>query len=410
MWLSFATVPAPPADPGLRRRRVTWARGESILLRIVLTPRRSLVEGPRAPRPEEIDDVTELISSIFRFGYYDPDYRLAAMRRPVMQTGRVIMHEGKPVSYIYAHDTGFSMCGCPVKVTSIGCVCTAEAHRNQGLANAILTHQIERAAAAGVRLMIVSGGRGLYRRHHCVPAGLASEVKLRPALFRPSSGHLSIRRVTLDDWPILAPLYQDEPAHFIRPADLEQNLCFWWNCHHSEIYLVEDDNRPVAYAALSPHRWSDEEARWVSEYAGSRAALLDAMPLLFDATGVKLIAFAVLAQDRDLQYRFQRLGLELNWRTISGTMRIINLPGLMSDLKDYLAARLLERDLCRLSFEQDGETCIFRVGEESVALDLSAAAHLVCGGPEAPEIAGDLGRVLSAVFPLPTIQPGFNYA
>jgi hypothetical protein len=297
-----------------------------------------------------------------------------------------------------------------VKVTSIGCVCTDEAHRNQGLANAILTHQIERAAAAGVRLMIVSGGRGLYRRHHCVPAGRAYEAKLTPDLFRSPTEGLSIRCVTLADWPVLAPLYQAEPAHFIRPADLEQNLCFWWSCQRPDIYLVESDGRPVAYAALSEHRWRDEEGRWVSEYAGSRATLLDAMPLLFEATGARLIVFAALAQDRDLQYRFQRMGLELDRRTISGTMRIIDLPGLMSDLKDYLAARLLERDLCRLSFEQDGETCIFRVGEESVALDLSAAAHLVCGGPEAPEIAGDLGRVLSAVFPLPTIQPGFNYA
>jgi hypothetical protein len=52
-----------------------------------------------------------------------------------------------------------------------------------------------------------------------------------------------------------------------------------------------------------------------------------------------------------------------------------------------------------------------RLSASVVVLDLSAAARLVFGdlGPEAPEVRGDLGRVLSAIFPLPTIQPGFNY-
>ena len=37
------------------------------------------------------------------------------------------------------------------------------------------------------------------------------------------------------------------------------------------------------------------------------------------------------------------------------------------------------------------------------------ALSLVCGGPDAPLVTGDLGHVLSAIFPLPTIQPGLNY-
>jgi len=368
-----------------------------------------LVEGPRQARTEEIEDLTDLVSTVFRFDYYRRDYMLTGMRRPLMQTGRVIVEEGKPVSYIFAHDSAFRMYGCTTHISSIGCVCTREDQRNRGFATAILSHHIERLAAAGVRLMVVSGGRGLYRRNHCVPAGLAYQVKLTPDAFPTPGQGLSVRRVTLDDWPVLAPLYQAEPAHFVRPADLEQNLCFWWNCYGTDIYLVESDGRPVAYAVLSIHRWRDEHGRWVAEYAGSRAALLDALPLLFEATEAPLILFDALAQDTDLRYRFCRAGLEITWRTISGTIRLIDLPGLMDDLQDYLAARLPECDLSHLSFAQDGETCTFALGEETLALDLSAAARLVCGGPDAPQVPGDLGRVLSAIFPLPTIQPGLNY-
>jgi predicted N-acetyltransferase YhbS len=420
-----------------------------------------LVEGPRQARPEEIEQVTDLVSTIFRFGHYGREHMIEAMRRPVMETGRVIVEQGVPVSYIYAHDSAYNMYGCTTRVSSIGCVCTREDRRNQGFADAILKHHIERLAAAGVRLMIVSGGRGLYRRNHCVSAGFAYHAKftrndvgqapspvfpgaagtappqpgaapftaLRASSsagsgqlvphegFSPQSSQprpvipsgLSIRRVTLDDWPTLAPLYEAEPAHFVRPADLEQNLCFWWNCHKADIYLIESDGRPVAYAALATHRHDDEHLGWISEYAGSRGALLDALPLLFEATDAPVIVLGALAQDAELRYRFSRLGLEVTSRTISGTMRIIDLPGLMSDLRQYVAARVPERDLSRLSFAQEGETCTFALGQEAFSCDLSAAARLVCGGPEAPELAGELGRVLSAIFPLPTIQPGFNY-
>jgi predicted N-acetyltransferase YhbS len=373
-----------------------------------------LVDGPRQARPEEIEEVTDLVASIFRFAWYGREHMIEAMRRPVMDTARIIVEQGVPVSYIYAHDSAYHMYGCTTRVSSIGCVCTREDRRNNGFADAILKHHIERAAAAGVRLMIVSGGRGLYQRNHCVPAGFAYHAKFTrdyvgqaPSPVMPPG--LSVRQVTLDEWPTLAPLYQAEPAHFVRPADLEPNLCFWWNCHKAGIYLIESEGRPVAYAALAVHHHEDEHLCWVTEHAGSRGALLDALPLLFEATETPAIVLGALAQDTELRYRFARLGLEVTSRTISGTMRIINLPGLMDDLRGYVAARVAEADASRLSFAQEGETCTFALGEEAFSCDLSAAARLVCGGPEAPEVPGELGRVLSAIFPLPTIQPGFNY-
>ena len=42
-------------------------------------------------------------------------------------------------------------------------------------------------------------------------------------------------------------------------------------------------------------------------------------------------------------------------------------------------------------------------------MTLSQAAPLVLGGPDAPEVKGELGRVLGEVFPVPFPMPGFNY-
>lgn len=367
------------------------------------------MDGPRPVRPEEIEDLTDLLDAIFGFDYYKREYMIAGLRRPVMETGRVIAEGGKPISYIFSHDAELSMYGCTVRVASIGCVGTREDRRKKGYAGAILTHHIERMEAAGVRLMIVSGDRNLYRRNHCVHAGVAYEAKLTPGLFAAPPTGLSVRRAGIEEWSLLAPLYQAEAAHFVRPADLEGNLCFWWDCCKFEIYAIEHGGRPVAYAVLGGYRWRDERGHWTAEYAGSRAALLEAMPRLFEATGSSLISVQALAQDVELRYRLAEMGVGTEWRTISGTKRLINLPGLMEDLRDYLAAQLTERDLAGLSFAQEGERCTFALGRERLDLDLSEACRLVCGHPNARTAEGALGRALGAIFPLPTIQAGLNY-
>jgi len=265
--------------------------------------------------------------------------------------------------------------------------------------------------AAGAKILIVSGDRSLYRRHHCVPAGHAFEVDVPSSLLPPDSGRLAVRRVASDDWPSLAPLYQAEPVRFLRSADFLRNVCFWWDCTFPDIWLIESEGRPLAYLALTRHsqREGRERSRRVSECAGSRAALLDALPALCRAADLDQVQFRLLGWDRELAYHLGKLGAAPHPSRISGTLRLLDLPGLMRRLRPYLAARLPRADLRRLSFAQQGDACTFALGEERLQLDLSHAAPLVLGGADAPQVPGDLGRVLSAIFPLPLPLPGFNY-
>jgi hypothetical protein len=81
----------------------------------------------------------------------------------------------------------------------------------------------------------------------------------------------------------------------------------------------------------------------------------------------------------------------------------------MRDLRQYLAALLPRSDLRRLSFDQQDATCRFAYGDQEVEVELGQAALVVLGGPDMPAIPGDLGRVLSQVFPLPAPVPGLNH-
>ncbi len=369
------------------------------------------MEGPRPVRDDELAGLTTLLSDVFGFGpRYSPEYLLAGARRPVMRQGAsVIVADGRPVSHIFTLYADYSMYGCPVKTASVGCVATHADHRGRGLAGAILTERLAHALSEGARLMIVSGDRSLYRRHHCVPAGLAYLAKLRGDLLPPPAD-LTLRRVALEEWPLLAALQQQEPARFLRPADVAPSLTWWWDVQDPHLWLISRGETPLAYAALSsPWGRPDTEFRWISEYAGSRAALLEAVPLLLEAEHTAELHFAALAQDAELRHRFHRLGLPVEQLTVSGTIRLLDLPGLMQDLAPYVAQRLPAADVSRLSFAQEEDLCTFRLGEEEMTLDLSEAARIVCGAPDAPEVSGDLGRVLARLYPLPTIAPGLNY-
>jgi len=107
---------------------------------------------------------------------------------------------------------------------------------------------------------------------------------------------------------------------------------------------------------------------------------------------------------------------------IGHTMCIVNFPGLTSDLRPYVRARLTEGQRRGLRFEQEGPAlseaegdryAIVR-GQERLELDGATLTRLVMGVPaevasNVPVAPGALGEVVPALFPLPSLLPGLNY-
>ena len=352
-------------------------------------------------------------------GRYSQEQLRAGIRRPLhRRMARIIVEDGRVVSNIQVLYSYVSVYGSRFKVASIGGVCTREDCRGRGLASAVLSRCLEETAAAGARILYVSGDRGIYRRNHCVKAGQFFQVDLRPDSLAPAGASvpagspLALRRVSTGDWPMLAPLHQAEPVRFLRRADFLSRTVFWWDEFNPEIWLVERERRALAYVVLAPARWAEpgDTTRIVTEYAGSRAAILAALPRLFEVGAVSSVGFSVPAWDRDMLHLLAGIGAPLTALTLPDhTIRLLNLPGLIQQLRGHLAARLPRRDLRRLSFGQQGEKCLLKLGEQEAELDLSQTARLVFGASDAPDMSGDLGRVLSRIFPLPIPPPGVNF-
>jgi len=193
---------------------------------------------------------------------------------------------------------------------------------------------------------------------------------------------------------------------------------------HADARIVEWGGEPVAYLFLGCPYGAEPDAgiRYVSEYAGSRVALVGALEQLCASGDARELAVPVPWQDFELRQVLEARGHRSTVGPLDGhTLRIVDFPGLMRDLRPILRARLDARLLRGLRFEQSGPLlggtgadryAIVR-GRERLELDGAGMTRLVMGSatpePEPVAPAGALAEIIPALFPLPSFLPGLNY-
>jgi predicted N-acetyltransferase YhbS len=366
---------------------------------------------PRAPRPDEMDDLEDLSALCFGFGRRPREGGRVRRRRRVPKSARIIALDGKPVSHVAVVYNTIFVQGARAKAASFGGVCTHPDYRKRGLASELLDSCFGEAYEAGATMVLISGARGLYRRAGAQPAGPVWEAVVRESAVVPAPAALAVRRAAAEDWPAVAAMHLAEPVRFVRNAAFyEAMVSRGW---HRSMWIIEHEGRPAAYVSLA-RDWGvprGVQSRLLGEYAGSRAALLDGLGALFAAAELNQLTFAFPQFDGELTYLCRQRGMSLASRTIpSHTIRLLHLPALMKALRPYLLARLSPAEVRGLAVAQDEEGCHFRLGEESADLDPARATALVLGGRERPRLDGDLGAVLERIFPVPVPLPGANYA
>jgi predicted N-acetyltransferase YhbS len=386
-------------------------------------------DGPRMVRREELA-ASDRLSRIC-FGGLDlnaPEEEPPSSFQPPRRGGLyVITRQGIPVSQIYIFHFQVKLYDGLLRIGSVGGVCTHPDYRGLGLAGQLLEHCTATLAKEGARLMLISGGRGLYTRVGCVPTGNYMAFNIKPGNIPQSSSDLSIRLATRSEAAVCSRLYHMEPVHFIRPpAKFVDRLTHSYGYVHSEAWIIERANQPAAYLLLGipwEYLGLDAGIRHVREYAGSRTALVGALGQIMTQSKLQEIHWPAAWQDSDTITLLQENGLTGTPEPLSDhTMRIINFPGLMADLKPYLRARLEGPQARGLRFEQTGpllganqgdQLAIVR-GQERLELSGAAMTNLVMGDPgevyaKTYNIPGSLSDVVSALFPLPTFFPGLNY-
>jgi GNAT superfamily N-acetyltransferase len=400
-------------------------------------------DGPRLIRPEELGASQRLDALCFP-GFVEEvaEEELLASYTPPRRGGiQVICHRGVPVSQIEITHSRVNVYGGHLRIASIGSVSTHPDYRGQGLASRLLDYCMQKLAAEGARLVLISGTRGLYTRAGCVTAQEFEHVVLTPgqplrtapgpveplsAPLCPATDDLSLRPATEADASLCARLYQMEAVHFVRRVEeFAEHFCRLERYPQAEDWIVEVGGRPVAYAFLSfpwEHRHDDAGMREVFEYAGSRVALVAGLAQVMERLNLWEMRLLVPWQDVDFLQLLRGPGGTRRHVPLEHTMRIVDLPGLMSDLRPYVGARLTAQQRRGLRFEQEGlapgkvagdRYAIVR-RQERLELDGATMTRLVMGAPDEmrPNVSlgsGALSEIVPALFPLPSFLPGLNY-
>jgi GNAT superfamily N-acetyltransferase len=388
-------------------------------------------EGPRRIRAEERQGGYDLFEICFGHKIpMDPEEPVseAELSNWYVMVPREGPFMGKPVSQIGIFHSQVQIGGSRLRVGSIGGVCTHPDFRNLGLAGQVLGHCARQLKEEGARLMLISGGRGLYTRTGNVEAMRLNFVGLSANLIHELASwpQVTVRQSREDDRSILAKLYQMEPVSFIRlleeyPDPLNPD----WT------WIIELDGTPVAYVLKLP--WDNEPGDFIaSEYAGSRLALAAGLSrMLSDLDGpakIHKITIGIPWQDQDLLQLLVAMGADCSHETLYGhTMRLINFPALLGDLEDYIAARLPESLRTGLRFEQAGplledpglpgnsdDRCAIVLNGSRLELSTAQMTRLVMGDWEEATsrdlpCGETLREVVRSLFPLPSFLPGLNY-
>lgn len=379
-------------------------------------------DGPRAVRRDELDELSELVDAIFmgrdEGTMFEQFNRLFHPER--LEQMRVVRADGRLAAHVGMVLERACLLGCELGIATIGAVCCRAELRGRGYATALMRDAIDLARRAGASVMLISGGRGLYRRLGAQNGGCYRQYEVPLESLADDPG-LELATVTPGHAEAALRLFEVEPIRWRRSA-AEYDLMLQTGvvaCRFGSTHLVRRGGEPVATVTVSIRRQRDEGwARLlVAETAGSRAAILGVLPRLvaqYEATEVRWPAY-----DTDLAVCELALRHGLPQRSISheGTIRVLDLPRLLDDFGPLLRDRLgaageLSMDL-RAAGDGYDRLAVTGFGERLEMEGDTAIIALLFGTTGEQPLAGRGGRLIDALrraLPLPLPMYGLNYA
>lgn len=374
------------------------------------------LDGPRAARFEELDAVVALSNTVF--GEYSPHdmgrWFPALFRRENLAHLRIFVDEGRPVALAGFTVDRVVVPGASFVVACVGSVCTLKSHQGKGLGTRLMDDLTAVARAEGASALLISGGRGLYRRMGCIDAGRYLTVKVPrgavPATRTAGAGR-HIREWRIADVPRMTELYRAEPVRFertvedflafLRTGRICDRVCRTWVA-----CAADDPARVEAYLCVQEASDTPEgRIASVQEFAGPREAVLAALPLITKEMNVERAAVDCLGSDPELPRLAAARGLEAVPRGFPGTVKVVDPPRLLPVLKRFAGPAVT----CWASAE--GFT--LRLGPESFEVrgPESVTAFLFGSAERQPDLPGPgpLRGALQAGLPIPLPDYGLNY-
>ncbi|MFC1715254.1 GNAT family N-acetyltransferase [Candidatus Poribacteria bacterium] len=374
-----------------------------------------MIDGPRGLMPDELDKlVDDVVSPV-----YSPRMR---GRFPTLFCKenahhlRIIRTDGKIVSHIGIVVRDMIISGCRISVGNVGAVATREDYRKRGYAWAVFEDAMSKLCAEGVDMFLISGSRNLYRLHGATHVGKVARYRITHDMKIPEAA-VEPRPFDPSDLPAWAALHRGEQVRFHRPYRDFQALTERSPEHgRGLLYSIWEGDCISAYAVLGRRKSEEGDFAYLNEYAGSRRALMAAIPAWFGELNVPTLGATVPMHDTEFAGLINSTGAEVSYDSTGGTIAILNFPRLCRRMVPMFEEIVGRETVHKLTFqERNGSYIIGLDGDELVLDNAHDAARLIFGDPpdrdERTEISvqGELGEVLEAIFPIPRPEYGLSY-
>lgn len=382
------------------------------------------MEGPRGTRKEEFTEVIRLVNYVFRGGSNRPSnmekwYPLL-FNNDNLENMRIIWQDDRPVSHLAISESEIAIYGCKTKIGSIGAVCTDPEYRKRGFASLLLEDSIKKMDEDGVDVVLVSGGRNLYKRVGCVEAGRVHKFRISGSdLKRLNTEKVKVLPYQERNLKNIVGVYQKEAVRFLRSLEDFKRILTTGAAmdREAEILTVRKGDEFLGYLAIQIPAEKESEGRssQVVEYSGVREAIIDAIRCIFERYNLQELSFNVPFHDSEFIYLLNQKNFASLMENIPGVIKIINFPRLMDRLGPYIEERLDKNKIDSLKFDQEGTRFSININGDQFNTDARRFTQIVLGRYDKKEKEmmpkeGEIGKILTDIFPLPFVWPGLNYA
>jgi GNAT superfamily N-acetyltransferase len=373
------------------------------------------LEGPRAARFDELPAVVEMSNTVFGQGAPHDMGRWfpTLFCRENLGHLRVFVDDGRPVALAGYTLERVVVPGASFVAALVGSVCTLASHQGRGLGSRLMEDCTAAARAEGASVLLISGGRGLYRRMGAIDAGRYATVKVPRGAMpdAPAAGRRSVREWRISDVPRMSELQRAEPVRFERTED--QLMAYlrtgrvscrpcrtWVACAPGEPARVE------AYLCVQESR-ETPEGRIISvqEFGGSRGTVLESLASILQEMGADRAEIDCLGSDQELPRLAASRGLTTVARGFQGTVKAIDPPRLLPALKRFAGPTV--------TVWASAEGFTVRLGTESFDVrGLDEVTAFLFGSVERQPLMpgpGPLRAALESGFPIPLPDYGLTY-
>lgn len=212
-------------------------------------------------------------------------------------------------------------------VASMGAVCTHPDFRGKGIATNLFGYVEQSLKEEGFDLLLVSGGRGLYRRNGCVDlTGFVGAVFSR-------NNERSHRRESGKDFEFfelpgechnldqVLDAYQREHVRFERTLDTFRTTLNSLSLDPNSLVVLGealDSEKVVGYVIVRISMKDGAKVGEMREYAGDRRAVVDGLYKLIYDYDLRSIDLCIPGWDRELIGLLREYGIETFERSLPG--------------------------------------------------------------------------------------------